>query len=89
MIPPPAGSEDSPETTRPFICPKCGFADAEFHTICPECGRPFIRDYPDTRIHPRDPDQAGICTVKFWARVMLVLTPGGIVPGLLALSGVF
>jgi hypothetical protein len=44
---------------KPFTCPKCGYADSEFHTICPECSRPFMRDYADTRIHPRDPDLTG------------------------------
>jgi hypothetical protein len=72
---------------KPFTCPKCGYADSEFHTICPECGRPFMRDYTDTRIHPRDPDPTGICTVRFWARILLVLTVGGIVLGLLSSFG--
>ena len=72
---------------KPFTCPKCGYADLKFHTICLECGRPFMRDYADTRIHPRDPDLTGICTVKFWARILLVLTVGGIVLGLLASFG--
>ena len=74
---------------KPFTCPKCGYADLIFHAVCPECGRPFMRDYADTRIHPRDPDLTGTCTVKFWARILLVLTVGGIVLGLLASSGVF
>jgi hypothetical protein len=74
---------------KPFTCPKCGYADLQFHTVFYGCGRPFMRDYADTRIHPRDPDLTGICTVKFWARILLVLTVGGIVLGLLASSGVF
>jgi hypothetical protein len=48
-----------------------------------------MRDYTDSQIHPRDPDLTGICTVRFCARILLVLTVGGIVPGLLALSGIF
>jgi len=68
---------------KPFTCPKCGHKDAEFHTLCFGCGRPFMRDYPDTQMHPRDPDPTGICTVRSWARVLLVLTVGGIVFGLL------
>ncbi len=40
-------------------CPHCNFHDHEFHAVCPECGRPFIRDYIDWRIHPRDPDLTG------------------------------
>jgi hypothetical protein len=72
---------------KPFTCPKCGHKDAEFPAICPECGRPFMRDYTDTQMHPRDPDPTGICTVRFWAWVLLVLTVGGIVLGLLSSFG--
>lgn len=74
---------------KPFTCPKCGHRSAGFHNVCPECGRPFVRDYPDTRIHPRDPDLTGIVTVKFWARILLVLTIGGIILYLLGSFGVF
>ena len=58
----------------PFTCPKCGYEDSEFHQVCPECGRPFVRDFLDTQIHPRDPDPTGIYSGKFWARVFLVFT---------------
>ncbi|MGB9176842.1 MAG: hypothetical protein WCB46_08935 [Methanoregula sp.] len=71
----------------PFTCPKCRYTGAVFHTVCPECGRPFMRDFTDTQIHPRDPDLTGIVTVKFWALILLVLTVGGSIPGLLASSG--
>jgi hypothetical protein len=72
-------------TKTPFTCPKCGYGDAVFHNVCPGCDCPFFRDYADTQMHPRDPDPTGICTVKFWARVLLVLTVGGIILGLLSL----
>jgi len=62
----------------PFTCPKCGYKDREFHQVCPECGRPFARDFIDTQIHPRDPDPTGIYSGKFWARVFIVLTLGGL-----------
>ena len=55
-----------------FACPHCGFRDSVFHPICPECGRPFQRDYVDVRMHPRDPDLTGVMTSRFWARVFLV-----------------
>ncbi len=74
---------------KQFSCPKCGYEDLQFHAVCPECGRPFMRDYADTQIHPRDPDLTGICTVKFLAWILLVLAVGGIVLGLLASFGVF
>ena len=57
----------------PFTCPKCGYQDREFHQVCPECGRPFVRDYIDTRVHPGDPDPAGIYSGKFRARVRFFL----------------
>jgi predicted amidophosphoribosyltransferase len=72
---------------EPFTCPKCGYADSEFHTVCPECGRPFMRDYADTQMHPRDPDPTGVVTMKFWARVFLVLMAGGLFVGVLRLFG--
>jgi hypothetical protein len=56
-----------------FTCPRCGYQDPALHTICPECGRPFQRDYIDTRVHPRDPDLTGVCTSRFWARVILLV----------------
>jgi hypothetical protein len=46
-----------------------------------------MRDYTDTQMHPRDPDPTGICTVRFWAWVLLVLTVSGIVLGLLSSFG--
>ena len=57
---------------KPFTCPKCGYKDSRFHKVCPECGRPFVRDFIDTQVHPRDPDPTGIYSGKFWARVFLV-----------------
>jgi hypothetical protein len=73
---------------KPFVCPKCGHEDAEFHTLCPDCGRPFFRDYIDTRMHPRDPDLTGVCTSRLWIWVFLVLLVGGIVISLLLSFGV-
>ena len=75
-------------TKAPFTCPKCGHEDRKFHEICPECGRPFFRDYTDTRVHPRDPDLTGVCTSKFWIRVFLLLTLGSIVAGTLLSFGI-
>ena len=57
----------------PFACPRCGHEDIEFHTVCPDCGRPYFRDYIDTQVHPRDPNPTGIYSGKFWAQVFLVL----------------
>ncbi len=68
----------------PFTCPRCGHQDNIFHHICPECGRPFFRDYQDTRFYPRDPNPQGIYKGKFWARVFLVLMLLGIALGILA-----
>jgi predicted amidophosphoribosyltransferase len=70
-----------------FTCPRCSYQDREFHQVCPECGRPFVRDYIDTRVHPRDPDPAGIYSGKFWARVFLVCTLIGLALYLLASFG--
>jgi hypothetical protein len=42
-----------------YHCPHCDFHDRVFHPVCPECGRPFMRDYIDWRMHPRDPDLTG------------------------------
>jgi len=56
-----------------FTCPRCNYQDTTFHSICPECGRPFQRDYIDVRVHPRDPDLTGVCTSKFWAKIFLIL----------------
>jgi len=66
-----------------FTCPRCGFRDTIFHQVCPECGRPFFRDYIDTQFFPRDPDPQGICKGKSWARVFLVLILIGLAFGLL------
>ncbi|MFA7694330.1 MAG: hypothetical protein WCX63_02230 [Methanoregula sp.] len=72
----------------PFICPKCGHEDMIFHEICPECGRLFFRDYIDTRVYPKDPDLAGVCTSKFWTWIFLLLILGGIFMGILSLFGI-
>jgi DNA-directed RNA polymerase subunit RPC12/RpoP len=69
---------------KPFTCPHCGFNDDSFHQVCPECGRPFFRDYIDTRVHPRDPNPQGIYKGKFWARIFLVLMLFGLAFGILA-----
>jgi DNA-directed RNA polymerase subunit RPC12/RpoP len=64
------------DTTKPgalFRCPHCGHKSPAFHQVCPECGRPFQRDYIDVRIHPRDPDPVGVVTRRFWARVFILL----------------
>ena len=72
----------------PFTCPKCGYKEREFQHVCPECGRPFIRDFVDTRVHPRDPDPAGIYSGKLWAWVFLVSTLLGLALYLLASRGI-
>jgi len=69
---------------KPFTCPRCGFKDKIFHTVCPECGRPYFRDYIDTQVFPRDPNPQGIYKGKFWARIFLVLTLIGLALGILA-----
>jgi len=73
---------------KPFTCPKCSYKDSRFHKVCPECGRPFVRDFIDTQIHPRDPDPTGIYSGKFWARVFLVSTLLGLVFYLLISFGI-
>jgi hypothetical protein len=70
-----------------FTCPKCGYEGAVFHNVCPECGRPFFRDYIDTRMHPKDPDLTGVCTSRFWIWVFLMFLIGGIVISLLSSFG--
>ena len=72
---------------KPFTCPKCGHKDSEFHAVCPACGRPFFRDYIDTRMHPKDPDLTGVCTSRFWIWVFLVCLVCSIVLGLLSSFG--
>jgi len=71
----------------PFTCPKCGYKDRKFHHVCPECGRPFIRDFTDTQIHPRDPDPAEIYSGKCRAWIFLVFTLPGLALYLLASFG--
>jgi predicted amidophosphoribosyltransferase len=73
--------------TTPITCPKCGHKEKEFHKVCPECGRPFVRDFIDTQVHPRDPDPTGICSGKFWARVFLALVLLGLVVSVLSSFG--
>ncbi len=67
----------------PFRCPKCGYRSNAFRMVCPGCGRRFVRDYIDTRLHPRDPDLTGVCTSRFWIWVFLIFTLGGVALGLL------
>lgn len=62
----------------PFTCPHCGHTDKNFYTVCPACGRPYIRDYIDTQMHPRDPNPTGIYAGMFWAWVFQVLTLAGL-----------
>ena len=59
--------------TAPFTCPRCGHEGQAFRRTCPACGRPYVRDYIDTQLHPRDPDTTGIWCGKFWAQVFLVV----------------
>jgi hypothetical protein len=73
----------------PFSCRKCGHKDAEFHMICPECGRPAVRDFIDTRLYPRDPDPNGIFSGKFWAKAFLIALFLGLAVSLLASLGYF
>ena len=64
----------------PFTCPHCRYRSAEFHYVCPACGRPFMRDYIDWRMHPRDPELRGtLYHDPFWARVWLALMVLGVV----------
>lgn len=65
---------------KPFTCPHCRHKCNEFHYVCPECGRPFIRDYIDWRMYPRDPELRGTLYYNaFWSRALLVLTALGVV----------
>lgn len=78
------GPEDSAK--KPFTCPHCGNRSDEFHNVCLECGRPFMRDYIDWRMHPRDPDLRGTFYYNpYWARVFLVLTALGLVVSVLVI----
>jgi hypothetical protein len=67
-----------------FQCPHCGYRSTAFHAVCPECGRPFQRDYIDTGIHPRDPEPTGVITSRFWARVFLILLAVSVAIGVIA-----
>ena len=68
---------------RCFVCPRCGYSDNTFHQVCPECGRPYFRDYIDSRINPRDPNPQCVYKGKTWARIFLTLTPISLGVGLL------
>jgi hypothetical protein len=69
---------------KPFTCPHCRHQSGEFQYVCPECGRPFMRDYIDWRMHPRDPELRGtLYYTPFWAWVILVLTVLGLVMSVL------
>jgi predicted amidophosphoribosyltransferase len=65
---------EEPPAPPSFSCPHCGAVSDTFRNICPSCGRPYIRDYVDVRVHPRDSDLTGTFAFrKKWARVSLVL----------------
>ncbi|MDD1703788.1 MAG: hypothetical protein LUP97_00950, partial [Methanoregula sp.] len=60
----------------------CSSRDKEFHALCPACGRPFVRDYIDCRVHPRDPERTGTffydtVWARFWlfAVILAVVAP--------------
>ena len=72
-----------PAQKNGFTCPHCGYTDRTFHAVCPACGRPYFRDYIDTRVHPRDPNPLGVYREKTWARIFLVLTLISLAVGLL------
>ncbi len=74
--------------TPPYTCPRCSHQNGEFHAICPACSRPYVRDYIDTRFHPRDPNPAGIYAGKIWAQVFLVLVLLGSAIHVLASFGI-
>jgi hypothetical protein len=62
------------ESPLPFSCPHCGHEREKFHYICPECGRPLMRDYIDWRMYPRDHELQGTLFYNpFWARIWLGL----------------
>jgi len=69
-----AGAGEATETSgEVYACPHCDFRDREFHALCPECGRPFMRDYIDWQYHPRDPDLSGtFFHNSSWARLWLI-----------------
>jgi len=68
-----------------FSCPHCGYTDTAFHPVCPGCGRPFMRDYIDTQMHPRDPNPQGVYRGRTWARIFLALLALSVAFGLLGL----
>jgi len=72
----------------PFICPQCGHADKKYFIVCPGCGRPYIRDYIDTQMHPRDPNPTGIYSGRFWAWVFLLTVLTGLALYLLFSFGI-
>jgi hypothetical protein len=56
-----------------FLGPLCNYRSSVFSYVCPACGRPFMRDYSDFRIHPRDPNlTATLFHDPFWARIWLI-----------------
>ncbi len=75
------------ESVQGFTCPHCGRRNREFRSICPECGRPFMRDYIDWRMHPRDPELRGTWYYnRSWARVWLVLMVLGLAFSVLVMT---
>jgi len=58
----------------PSICPRFVHENDEFHSLCPEYGRPLMRDYIDWRMSTREPARQGtLFYYPFWARIWLVL----------------
>jgi len=72
-----------------FKCPRWGYTDKNFQEVCPECGRPYLRDYIDTQMHPGDPNPAGIDSGRFRARAFLIPPLTGIMLYLLFSFGVW
>lgn len=73
----------------PFTCPHCGYTDKKYQNICPACGRPYIRDYIDTQMHPGDPNPTGVYAGRFWAWVFLVMVLLGLVLWICGELGIF
>jgi hypothetical protein len=73
----------------PCTCPHCGHPDEKFHPVRHECGRPYLRDFFDTQMHPRDPNSTGIYSGRFREGVFLVLTLIGLGLYLLSSFGVW
>lgn len=70
---------EDPPAPPSFTCPHCGAVSDTFRTICPSCGRPYVRDYIDVRVHPRDSNLTGTFAYRrFWARVSLALIVLGV-----------